>query len=102
MKPVPGHPTYGVNIKGEVCNLRTGNPLKPRVNNKGYLRVCIEKKEHLVHRLVAQAYLPNLDSKPQVNHRNGIKTENHLFNLEWATAQENADHYQKKLMPKNN
>ena len=51
-----------------------------------------EKKRHLVHRLVAQAYVSNPDSLPQVNHINGNRTDNRADNLEWVTASDNRIH----------
>lgn len=65
--------------------------LKPSIRN-GYQGVAIGKKYYSIHRLVADVFLPNPENKPQVNHINGIKTDNRVCNLEWVTAKENHAH----------
>lgn len=69
--------------------------LKPTIN-KGYLVICLVKnkkrKMFFVHRLVAQAYIPNPNNKPHINHLSGIKTNNHVSNLEWVIPLENSQH----------
>lgn len=62
------------------------------LNNRGYLTVVIRNKTHMLHRLVAKAFIANVDNKPFVNHKDGNKLNNHVDNLEWCTTAENNKH----------
>ncbi|WPH68848.1 HNH endonuclease [Enterococcus phage EF-M80] len=66
------------------------------INTPGYLQVMLCKnnkcKKFTVHRLVANAFIPNPENKPQVNHIDEDKTNNMVSNLEWVTAKENVNH----------
>ena len=69
-----------------------GKLMKFWVTRKGYHRVALDGKKHLVHRLVANAFIPKVEGKPQVNHINGVKGDNRVENLEWCTNSENQIH----------
>jgi hypothetical protein len=79
---------YPMNLKGKM--------LKPAIDKKGYKRVAIMVDGKLitlkVHRIVAKAFIDNVNDKPQVNHIDGIKTNNHVSNLEWMNNSENIQH----------
>lgn len=85
----------GYKIKGMMKHLR-GDIKVPKTRPNGYLEVSLYKhhkpKTLQVHRLVAMTFLPNRESKPQVNHIDGNPGNNNVSNLEWATASENIGH----------
>ena len=60
--------------------------LEVRLRNRG------NDKKYLIHRLIAKAFIPNLKNKPQINHKDGNRWNNHLHNLEWSTNSENTKH----------
>lgn len=89
---------YEISNKGNVRNKITGNNIKTRVVKQlGYVLVKLQvgskgekrQKSFRVHRLVAKAFIPNPDNLPQVDHINGIKTDNRVENLDWVTGKEN-------------
>lgn len=75
---------------------RKGMLLKPNLNRDGYLKVTMHKggkvNTILIHRQVADAFIPNDKNYPQVNHKDGNKLNNNAANLEWCTALDNMHH----------
>lgn len=89
---------YKVSNLGRVKSLHSMKKkvLKTYISNNGYERVVLSKygvvRKYSVHRLVAEAFVPNVDSKQQVNHIDGNKHNNRADNLEWVTQVENQRH----------
>lgn len=75
---------------------KIGGELKPKLSKNGYLRICLSKNNlklwTTAHRIVAITFVSNPFNKPQVNHKDGIKTNNWYWNLEWSTGKENIAH----------
>lgn len=101
-KPINGFSDYQISNFGNVLsnnnyNRQGSKKLSPYLNKgRGYLYISLQteegRKNCILHRLVAQAFIPNPDNKPHVNHIDCNKTNNRANNLEWVTAKENAQH----------
>lgn len=80
---------------GAVFRMVDGAECVPTITNTaGYASVRLPDGNHLIHRLVAEAFIPNPEGKPQVNHKDGNKRHNNVGNLEWVTHKENMIHAQ--------
>lgn len=97
-----GFPNCSVSNLGNIRSAR-GYKMKLHPNHGGYLQCTLSynmKKQHFkVHRLVAQAFIPNPEGLPQINHKDLNKQNNHITNLEWCTASENQLHRYENRRP---
>jgi hypothetical protein len=98
-KAVIDFPNYLISNKGEVYSVPYKKIMKQQKNNDGYIGIQLtkknERKSFLVHRLVAMHFIPRIEDKDVVNHKDGNKTNNDVSNLEWCTNSENAIHSHK-------
>ena len=94
MKDIKGYEgLYAVTSCGKVWSYKYKKFLKPGVNRDGYLFVVLckdgQNKLYKIYRLVAEAYIPNPENLPQVDHIDNDKTHNYVNNLQWITNRDN-------------
>jgi NUMOD4 motif/HNH endonuclease len=97
-RPIVGCKEYEVSSDGQVRNVLTGMIRKPTMNGEGYLMIGLaydNKRQAGVHIYVAEAFIPNPENKPTVNHKNLVRHDNRVENLEWATMKEQNEHKRK-------
>jgi len=104
-KEISVNSNYQINLSGHIRNKNTQKILKPNINKQGYESVSLSKKniskKYLIHRLMALTFLPNYHNKPTVNHKNKIRRDNRLWNLEWSTMEEQNIHKNSNKIKKN-
>ena len=101
-KAIPNYSKYHASTDGEIKTFNWKNKgaekiMKPDLDNSGYLRTMLinDKGEWCtvkVHRIIAQTFISNPLEKKEVNHKNSIRSDNRLINLEWVTHSENVLH----------
>ena len=99
-KDAYGYPSYEISTNGVIRNKNTKKIKTTYLDNDGYEKASLYKKENgdkisnrvLVHRLMCETFLGGSHPNLQVNHINGVKDDNRIENLEWATPKENVLH----------
>lgn len=96
MTPIPDFENYLIDADGNIYSLYKNGFLKPWLDSKGYPTVELRKNKVRhnckVHRLVAATFIPNLYELPEVNHKDEVKTNNTVGNLEWCTSKYNSNY----------
>lgn len=88
-KTIADYPNYSISNMGNVRNNKTGRILAKRLNNRGYITAHLPNKMAYVHKLVAQAFIPNPNNYSEIDHTDGNKTNNICTNLRWCSRKEN-------------
>lgn len=95
-KEIPNYEEYLISNIGRVYSKKNNKFVKCWISNKGYYSVSLckngKKKNFLVHRLIAQAFIPNPNNLPMINHKDENSLNNNINNLEWCTAKYNVNY----------
>ena len=90
---IENHPSYFISNFGRVFSKKSNTVMKNRVVSKnGYQQITLDNSQLLVHRLVAQAFIPNPNNLPCVNHKDENPGNNDFRNLEWCTYKYNSNY----------
>jgi hypothetical protein len=101
LKPIPGHPGYYADIEGGIWSTQLSEEpqkLSGTISQFGYVRIKLRVPgkrwgvQVFAHRLIAETYLPNPNNCRDINHKDGVKTNNSLDNLEWCSRSHNVKH----------
>jgi hypothetical protein len=98
--PLSKRPYY-INIERTIIDEHF-KKISIREDKIGYQHISLHTKSILYHRAIASVFIPNPDNKKEINHKNGIKTDNRIENLEWVTRSENIKHSFDVLKKKSN
>ena len=101
-KTIPFEDSYECSNKGRVRNKNSKHIKSLRFDRYGYLRVTLypSGKTYTVHQIVGRTFLERGSEDTEINHKNGIKTDNSILNLEWCDSSKNAKHRDTKLRSK--
>lgn len=96
IKVIFGYPNYSISSSGVVTNIKTNKTVKAFPDKDGYSVINLYNKAGMktlkIHRLVASAFIDNPCNLPQINHRDGNKSNNALTNIEWCSGSSNMKH----------
>lgn len=91
-KTIPVDNNYEANENGQIREIKTKKYLSQWLDKDGYLLVTLSNKLYRAHRLIALTFIDNPNNYPVVNHKNFIKDDNKIENLEWVTYSQNSEH----------
>ena len=101
-RTIRNYPNYLVSDGGRIYSLKRGGQMrKPVKDPKGYFRICLNRNTCIIHRLVLEAFIGKCPDGMECNHKDGVKSNNRLENLEWVTPSENMQHAFKNNLASN-